>query len=358
MRLRSIVRHALLWGAAAWMGFCGAASADPGAQWEAVPAERIGSACRATLDGVRRRAESLDTTGLFAVQDGRVLLQYGDVSETGYIASARKSVLAMLYGPWVANGTIQLDRTLEQLEIDDDVGGLLPIEKTATLRHLLTARSGVYHPAANGGDSSAHAPARGTRTPGRYFLYNNWDFNAAGTAFEKLTGRGIYDAFQEQLAQPLQLQDFEHARHKRGGARKTSEHLAYHFRLSARDMARLGQLMLNEGRWGEQQLIAPEWVRLITREVTPVSAMDVRDIASMGLGYGYLWWVFEEPAVSPLAGAYTAVGAFGQYLTVVPKRRLVIAHKVAASIDNGSARRVSWQDYAGLVRQLADAPCP
>lgn len=140
-----------------------------------------------------------------AVQDGRVLFSEGPVRAVSIVFSVRKSVLSMMYGKYVANGTIDLDRTLADLGIDD-VGGLLPIERQARLRDLLAARSGVYHAAANGGDDAAAAPPRGSHVPGSYFLYNNWDFNAAGTAFERLTGRAIYQAFADDLATPLQLE--------------------------------------------------------------------------------------------------------------------------------------------------------
>jgi hypothetical protein len=53
----------------------------------------------------------------------------------------------------------------------DDIGGLLPVEKKATVRHLITARSGIYHAASNAGDSSADAPDRGSQEPGEYFLH-------------------------------------------------------------------------------------------------------------------------------------------------------------------------------------------
>ncbi|MFS2163180.1 hypothetical protein [Variovorax sp. Varisp62] len=92
-----------------------------------------------------------------AVQDGRVLFSEGPVQSVSIVFSVRKSVLSMMYGKYVANGTIDLDSTLADLNIDD-VGGLLPIERQAKLRDLLAARSGVYHAAANGGDDAAAAP--------------------------------------------------------------------------------------------------------------------------------------------------------------------------------------------------------
>jgi CubicO group peptidase (beta-lactamase class C family) len=46
------------------------------------------------------------------------------------------------------------------------------------------------------------------------------------------------------------------------------------------------------------------------------------------LGYGYLWWIFDGPRVPErLEGAYTGIGAGGQYITVIPKLDMVVAHK-------------------------------
>ena len=78
----------------------------------------------------------------------------------------------------------------------DDVGGLLPIEKEATLNNLITARSGIYHLAVNGSDDP-NKPERGTKKPGTFYCYNNWDFNAAGTIFEQETKKSIYYALYD-----------------------------------------------------------------------------------------------------------------------------------------------------------------
>ena len=96
--------------------------------------------------------EEMNTTGLFITRNGKLIYNYGDISELSYLASCRKSILAMLYGKYVEDGTIDLSLTLEDLGIDD-IGGLLEIEKKATIDNLITARSGVYHPASNGGDN-------------------------------------------------------------------------------------------------------------------------------------------------------------------------------------------------------------
>jgi len=185
-------------------------STVPGKDWESIATPESAGFSSQRLAALRAWLGSLDTTGMMVIVGGRSLFTYGDVTHLSYLASCRKSVLALLYGRYVEDGTIALDRTLSDLKFTD-VGGLLPREQTATVRHLLSARSGVYHPASNGGDDLAHAPPRGSEPPGARYLYNNWDFNAAGAIFERATGRDIYDALERDLARPLGMQDFDRA---------------------------------------------------------------------------------------------------------------------------------------------------
>ncbi|MFM9434085.1 CubicO group peptidase (beta-lactamase class C family) [Janthinobacterium sp. CG_23.3] len=332
----------------------------PGKSWQTIPTTSLDAKCSQELDATRSYLTTQATTALVAVQDGRTLFSYGAVDSTKHhIASARKSVLAMMFGKYVENGNVDLDKTMADIGIDD-VGGLLPIERQARLHDLLSARSGVYHPAANGGDKLAFAPPRGSQVPGAYFLYNNWDFNAAGSAFEMLTQKNIYQAFADDLAGPLQLEDFNLKKHRRGGDHSRSEHMAYTFYLSARDLARLGYLMLEHGQWRGKQIIPADWVAKISRSVTPSADMHPASETRHGLGYSYLWWTLEEPEGSVLQGAYTARGHFGQYLLVVPKRHMVIAHK--REVPPGTAldadlRWVRWSDFLVAARMLAAAPC-
>lgn len=95
--------------------------------------------------------------------------------------------------------------------------------------------------------------------PGTQHLYNNWDFNAAGAIFEQLTKRAIHDTLDTDLAQPLGMQDFDRARQRKTGNLQRSSYPAYHMWLSSRDMARLGLLMLHDGRWRDKQGMPPGW---------------------------------------------------------------------------------------------------
>jgi CubicO group peptidase (beta-lactamase class C family) len=289
-----------------------------------------------------------NTTGLVVVDRGRVVYQYGDVQELSYVASVRKSILSMLYGYWVENDTIKLDTTLEALNIDD-IGGLLPIEKKATIGHVITARSGVYHPASYSGDDLAQAPARGSQKPGTYMLYSNWDFNVAGAIFEQLTKRNIYDELQAQLAIPLQFEDWDRTAQHKEGDLTVSKYPAYPIWVSTRDMARIGYLMLREGNWNGRQVISRDWARRVVGVVTPVHEMNPVRRRDGYFGYGYMWWVWDGPkAIGPFKGAYSAVGAVGQWITVFPSVNLVVAHKTH-NIYGRSTSTASWQRIIELL---------
>lgn len=354
---------------------CGAQTGGavyPGKEWDRVRAPEEAGFSRARLEVLGAYLRTLDTTAMMVVAGGRVVFEYGDVARLSYLASVRKSVLAMLYGNYVASGKIRLDTTLRELGLSD-LQGLLPIEQEATIEHLLTARSGIYHPASNPGDATAMAPPRGSQKPGTYFLYNNWDFNAAGTVFERLTGRDIYDALETDLAQPLGMQDFDRSKQKKAGDPKRSMHPAYHMWLSTRDMARLGYLMLREGNWAGRQVIPRDWVRKIVSPVTllkdlnPLAQRENAYGTGQLWGYGYMWWVWDAPGKrGPMAGAYTGMGAYGQYLTVLPALDAVVAHKTDPQQPRATAtaggeelrpRSVSGTDYFTALQLVIAAYC-
>lgn len=171
--------------------FAASASAKPiypkaGEDWSMAQPSKYGFNDHKVKELRKYIIDSMQTTGLMIIVGGECIFKYGNIKSVSHIASCRKSVLSILYGKYVKNGTIDLNKTLGELGITDH-GGLLPIEQSAKVSHLLQSRSGIYHQAANSGsalDNPKRVPERGSVKPGTKFLYNNWDFNAAGTVFE------------------------------------------------------------------------------------------------------------------------------------------------------------------------------
>lgn len=325
----------------------------PGIEWDHHARPEAAGYDGAALSAVSRELRGLATSGLLAVVDGKVLLEYGDVRSSNYVASVRKSVLSILIGIAEERGELNLDATLETLRIDD-VGGLLPKERQARVRDLLGARSGIYHPASFPGDALEFAPARGSQEPGSYFLYSNWDFNALGTIYERATRTTIYSRLESDLGKPLGMQDFVVSEQHEEGDARASEHLAYSMLLSTRDLARLGHLMLMNGRWNDVQVVSPKWVEKSTSMLTKPEQLNPPAWRSEGLGYGYLWWILDEPEDSPLHDAYSAQGAAGQFLVVVPRLGLVVAHEKSESAPG----RVEWTEFRRIVCGIVNSRLP
>ena len=282
------------------------------------------------------------TTSVMIVKGGKVAYTYGDVTEASYLASARKSVISMLYGAYVAKGVIKLDETLGQIGIDEKAPGLTPEEKSATVRDLLMASSGVYYPPDSPG-SGDNPPARGSHKPGTYWYYNNWDFNVVGAIFQKKTGKSVFQALDEELARPLGFEDFDVNRQRMlGFAGDPSHYKAYHLFLSCRDMARLGVCMINGGRWDGRQVVPEAWVRESTALHVPGAKMNGRDGS---MGYAYLWWKPSESRKDPeWADSFMASGQFGQYILGLPAIDTVIVHRRAVTDEYALARNLGLTD--------------
>ncbi len=297
--------------------------------------------------------DSTNITGLVIVHKGQIVLEYGDIKENSYIASCRKSILAMLFGKYVENGTINLDKTLGELNIND-VSELLPIEKESTIKDIISAKSGVYLNGSNGGDFRRYAPERGSVNPGTHWLYSNWDFNVAGYIFEQETKRSIYDEIESQLAIPLQMQDWDKSLQRKSGNYEISKFPAYHMWLSTRDMARIGLLMLRKGKWNDKQIIPETWVNEIITERTSYKeaqkSVPLLKRDGLDLGYGYMWWLVENTTDYRLKNAFSAQGALGQNITIYPEIDVVLAFKTKSDYR----RRNSIQTQMKIMKKAVE----
>jgi len=297
--------------------------------------------------------DSTNITGLVIIHKGQVILEYGDLEENSYIASCRKSVLAILFGKYVENGQINLNKTLAELKVEDH-SPLLEIERSATIKDVISARSGVFLPGSNGGDFRRLAPERGSVQPGSYWLYSNWDFNLAGAIFEQETNQNIYDEIESQLVIPLQMQDWNRSLQLKNGNLEVSKFPAYHIWFSTRDMARIGLLMLRNGKWQDKQVVPEAWVKeMITQRTSYQEAQQNAPVLKedgLDLGYGYMWWLIEDSEDYRLKNAYSAQGAIGQNITVYPEINVVLAYKTKSDYQ----RRNSIQTQMKVIKKAVE----
>jgi CubicO group peptidase (beta-lactamase class C family) len=119
-------------------------------------------------------------------------------------------------------------------------------------------------------------------------------------------------------------------------------------------MARVGYLMLRAGNWNGKQIVPRSWVKESTSVHTPRTEMNPARHRSGPFGYGYLWWVFDNPALpKEYEGAYTGLGAYGQQILVMPRLDLVIVHKT----EPGNGRQVSHAQFLEVVQLIVAAHC-
>ncbi|MBL8262478.1 MAG: serine hydrolase [Xanthomonadaceae bacterium] len=317
---------------------------------------------REGLDRLRDTLRDLGSDSLLLLHDGKVFFEYGDIRRKLLLHSMRKPLLNALYGIEVSRGRIDLDATLDTLGIDDIPPSLTDAEKQARLEDLLKSRSGVYHPAAAESEGmSATRPTRASHPPGTYYYYNNWDFNVAGRVLERAMGERLYDAFDREIAKPLGMLDYRNriviaeadGRPASSGAdgyysyeRDKSRYPAWHFRMSAHDLALFGQLYLQRGVWKGRRILPEEW---ISRSTRPYSIEN----EAYGLAYGMLWNVLVPERADEAPSFYhTGVGV--HMLGVYPRHALVMVHRV----DTEHAYRFDDGDLYRIIRMIHAARLP
>ena len=275
------------------------------------------------LQQAREYYDTIDSAAVMVVYDGAVLAAWGEVDRRFPCHSIRKSLLSALYGIHVADGDIDLTKTIAELEIDDKPP-LTDAEKEARVGDLLKSRSGVFHPAAyETAKMKKNRPPRGSHKPREVFWYNNWDFNTLCTIFEQETGTKVFEDFQKRFAVPLGMEDFRLQDTYYHLEEEHSIHPAYPFRLSARDMSRFGLLFLRRGKWQDRQILTDRWVR----ESTASHFQQGDTTSNSQYAYGYLWWRIVDGPFKDL-GMYSARGYGGHAIDVLPVADLVLVHRV------------------------------
>jgi CubicO group peptidase (beta-lactamase class C family) len=319
----------------------------PGKTWDRVadPASEGWSVEK--LQAAEAFSETNDTAAVVVVSEGRIVADWGASAQRLNVHSIRKSFLSTLYGIAVENKQIDTSKTLADLGVDDLPPALSADEKQARVVDLLKARSGVYHPAAYETEAmKARRPQRGSHAHDTFWYYNNWDFNALGTIYESAAKRTVFEGFKQQIAAPLEMEDYRLAdtRHVR---ENSSQHAAYEFRMTARDMARFGLLFCRGGKWGDRQIIPAAWISESTKSYSNAGPSG---------GYGYMWWIAARgkhlPHVDLPDGSFSARGHRGHYIVVVPKWDLVVVHRVDT---DARGTEVDRNDFGKLLGMILEA---
>lgn len=149
-----------------------------------------------------------------------------------------------------------------------------------------------------------------THRPGTHFLYNTPATHMLSEIVQKATGVMTRDYLQERLFEPLGIAPPLWLTSPQG---TTSG--GFGLSLRTEDVAKFGQLYLQQGSWNGRQLVPVDWVRAATR----LQVSNGSDPASdWNQGYGYQFWRSRHDS-------YRGDGAFGQYVIVIPEQDVVVA---------------------------------
>jgi CubicO group peptidase (beta-lactamase class C family) len=160
--------------------------------------------------------------------------------------------------------------------------------------------------------------------PGSRWVYNGGATAVLGHLIAEGTGTPLLDVAREKLFRPLGIVDAEWVLGSNGEPAAASG-----LRMRPRDLARIGQLVLNQGSWAGRQVVPRSWLK---------DSFETRVPAEDGLEYGYHWWLGRGRADGRrwIAG----FGNGGQRLVVVPDLDLVVA-VLAGNYNQPDAWKVS-----------------
>jgi CubicO group peptidase (beta-lactamase class C family) len=280
--------------------------------------------------------EQVQTTGLVILEDGKVIYEdywHGlSASQRQFAFSVAKSMTSVMVGFAIDDGLID--------DVNDPVVKYLPKFKNsawdkATIANMLEMSSGVdFDEDYARTDTDMARFQKGflfdkpiepflltlssKHEPGIKQGYNSMETQMAGMLLSAVLGeKSISDYMHEKLWQPLGAQDDATWTTDITGQEVTIGGLS----MSLRDLAKVGQLMLQRGQWQGQKLLSESWVLESTTPVKPYQ-LPGRDnpLSEKPFGYGYLWWT----PVDPNGREFYASGLHGQYLFVSEPSKLVV----------------------------------
>ncbi|MEM7413862.1 MAG: serine hydrolase [Gemmatimonadota bacterium] len=314
-------------------------SLDLGLPWVSTDPSAVGMSANALFVAGQTGADIARLESLIVVREGRVVYEryYRDMERDSLadVRSVTKSIVATLAGIAIESSAIDdVDDPITDY-LDPTSFNLRPEHEDITVRDLLQMTSGIQWLESGGPDynvwiqSADHENAVLDRAisnePGTTFTYNSGAVHLLGVVLEGAVGRGLADYAQEVLFTPLGIRQVSWEDLGRGFVNGGSG-----IDLRPRDLARLGQLYLQQGFSGDRRIVPESWIDEVTTQ-------RWNNLGSYGaisrLSYGYLWWMDVQ------RGAYLAWGYGGQFIYVVPDERLVVVattHWPGVSQDEGS----------------------
>ena len=323
---------------------------DGATYWPAATEWRRAEPAEVGLDSERLAAlvQALRTNAISGLHS-LVVVRHGYVAVEEYfngssatqvhtMQSVSKSVTSLVTG--IAIGEGKLSTTSRVFDIMPAYDTLIrgdERKRAVTVGSLLQMRSGIdfyEQPYAgsplerlNTSRSDWVAIALGepmNAAPGERWQYNSGGVIALGKAVQVATGVRFVQYAREKLFTPLGIttqfwivSPYDSVPHTGGG-----------LNLRAMDLARVGYLVLRNGRWNNAQVVSAEWLR----ESTRTYSTNPYQLGGFGTEYGYLWWLMTVPGSSEKM--ITASGNMNQWLFVVPRLDLVVAVTGAANQAN------------------------
>lgn len=313
----------------------------PAAEWRRATPEQVGLDAKriAALVGRIRRNQIPAIHSLLVVRQGYLAVEEyfnGSSAESMHtLQSVTKSVTSLLLGIAVDQGAVPaIDRPVIGFFPEyPDLQNLDDRKRGMTLRDILTMRTGLDW-SEDPYEGSPLATLNATRSewirfvldwpmrdpPGTRFEYNSGGVIVLGGVLYNTTGLVADEFARRYLFDPIGVGP---ATWYSGGPHGLP-HMGGGLNLRATDMARLGYLVLRGGRWGARQVVSPGW---LAASLAP-AVLRPRTFAGYPVDYGYLWWLLPRDGHgatgAPGETIYTASGAQGQWIFVIPNFDLVI----------------------------------
>jgi CubicO group peptidase (beta-lactamase class C family) len=152
-----------------------------------------------------------------------------------------------------------------------------------------------------------------TAPPGSVFRYSTGNYFVLGQVLEQATGMPLARLAHERLFEPLGIERAEWGYNRQGRACAGGSQGG--LRLTSRDLARIGQLVLDRGDWKGHSVVSRRWLDSATAIVVE---------ARPGMGYGFGWWTYEVPVHGRKLKLVMALGIHSQALLLLPEERLLM----------------------------------